>query len=186
MKPADALWEKFDAEVACTYRTPDMVRILDAVDAARAASAEAHQQEIERLQEQLTDAEASFDALEERNKYQCACMHDRPDDVCLVHSPAVEKLKADVQRLTEERDTLKATQLKFGTLQHEFMQRAETAEAERDAALKARDEAQAQLATLLAKWRAESAIGENGYYDERMDGIADCAKELAALLERPQ
>jgi hypothetical protein len=50
--------------------------------------------------EEIKDAHDSEDAADQRAGYaHCACMVDRPDDVCGVHSPAVSKITADLSAL---------------------------------------------------------------------------------------
>jgi hypothetical protein len=65
--------------------------------------------ENERLRGELADADAAIDAARERDLWAidgqtCGCMYDRPEDVCMHHSPAVRKLEVERNIRIEERD----------------------------------------------------------------------------------
>jgi len=52
--------------------------------------------EIERLRVHIEELQEKIDA-----ETSCACSYDNPDDVCMGHSPALEKAKAEIERLRE-------------------------------------------------------------------------------------
>lgn len=58
--------------------------------------------ELDKAQRHIEMLQAKLDADK-----SCACAYDDPNEVCLPHSPLLEKARAENERLREERDALR-------------------------------------------------------------------------------
>lgn len=87
--------EEFRIDGYCSCECRDEAELHEEIASLRADLATL-KAENAKLHDDIHGLDEAIAALEERDKWaNCACMCDRVDDVCLVHSPAVARARAE-------------------------------------------------------------------------------------------